>query len=131
MRVDDWPERLAQYLEQRTLAFAWGRQDCVSFAADWVVECVGFDPAARWRGWTTAREALRQMEAAGGLAYAWGQALRAIPPGFAGRGDVGLVRVGRGRLASVIVERDTVVGPGPDGLVRLPRGALERAFLVA
>lgn len=131
MRADDWPERLEAFLAVRDRPFAWGPQDCVTFAADWVVECLGFDPAARWRGWTNAREAVRAIEAAGGLEAGWAAQLQPIPPAFAGRGDIGLVRVGRARLASVIVERETVVGTGPQGLERLPRGRLVRAYLVA
>ena len=129
MRPADWPERLEAFLRARDVPFAWGPQDCVTLAADWVVTCVGFDPAARWRGWTNARQALRAIAAAGGLRAGWATALPAIPVGSAQRGDVGLVRMGR-REASVIVERDGVVGAGPLGLVRLPRGALIAAYRV-
>jgi hypothetical protein len=59
---------LRQYLsEAARQGFAWGKRDCMLFAADWVLLRTGADPAAAWRGRyhdeTTARALL---DAAGG-----------------------------------------------------------------
>ena len=43
------------------------------------------------------------------------------------RCDVGLVEID-GRESLVVIEGDTVVGPGEAGLVRLPRAALKAAW---
>jgi hypothetical protein len=129
LRPADWPERLEAFLRARNVPFAWGPQDCVTLTADWVRACIGLDPAARWRGWNTARQALATIKEAGGLRAGWGLALPEISPGLARRGDVGLILMGR-REASVIVERETVVGAGALGLERLPRARLIAAYRV-
>lgn len=48
--------------------FAWGRDDCSLFIADWWREVHGVDPAAHLRGtYTTEREKDRIVVRAGGL----------------------------------------------------------------
>ena len=46
---------------------------------------------------------------------------------MARRGDLGLVLGAHGPLL-VLIEGDAVAGPGPDGLQRFPRTALEAAW---
>ena len=37
MRVADWPEALAAFIdERRTAAFEWGANDCILFSASWI-----------------------------------------------------------------------------------------------
>ena len=51
MRRDDWPERLAAFLEaQRRTAFSWTTHNCALFAADAVEAMTGEDPVPDWRG---------------------------------------------------------------------------------
>jgi uncharacterized protein DUF6950 len=43
--------RLAEFLSAALARdFAWGRHDCMLFAADWALALTGRDPAAPWRG---------------------------------------------------------------------------------
>lgn len=90
MRAQDWPERLAAFIEtRRAMPFGWGSNDCVTLAADWVREATGADPIADIRGWVDARSALLTIEALGGLRQAVTDRLGAeIPVLTAQRGDV-------------------------------------------
>lgn len=68
-RRPDWPERLAYFLATRALLpFAWGLNDCALFAADWVLDCTGQDPAADLRGaYGDERGAAQVLHRHGGL----------------------------------------------------------------
>ena len=68
-RSADWPERLADMIEQRrSEPFAWGANDCCLFPADVVRAMTGFDFAAAWRGqYDSAIGAQRQLDEAGGM----------------------------------------------------------------
>jgi hypothetical protein len=52
--------------DARSIAFAWGQNDCVLWCADWVAKLTGHDPAKDWRGkYTSEAEAiaiLRSMD---------------------------------------------------------------------
>lgn len=58
--------------------FVWGEHDCILFAAGWVREVSGVDPAAAWRGGylgeIEGRTLLAQL---GGLSQVMGRALAA------------------------------------------------------
>lgn len=60
-------QKLHAYIEQHRYApFAWGVNDCCTFAADWVRELTGQDTMAALRA-STARQASRSIAALGGL----------------------------------------------------------------
>lgn len=91
-RVEDWPERLLAFVEsRRDAAFAWGQNDCCTFAADAVMAIAGADPMAAYRdGYDSALGAARRIREAGyaDLAAAVDAVLPAIAPLTAQRGDV-------------------------------------------
>lgn len=137
-------DRLAAFLERRTATpWAWGRADCALFAADWILEARGFDPAADWRGrYATALGCRRLLKKRGGLAAVF--AGLAARHGFAERtegealmdGDVGvltaIVREGRrdvpGEVAAVrFGPRWAVFTPAGVHVVRAP---LARAWAI-
>ncbi|MDP3853147.1 hypothetical protein [Phenylobacterium sp.] len=121
-------------VESRARApLAWGDQanDCVSFARAVVTALIGRDPlAGLGHHWTSQRGAQRVLRRLGGLEAAVDSVLPRIAPSMAKRGDVGLVTIG-GIDSLVVVEGDTVVGPGDHGLVRLPRRVITAAWSVA
>lgn len=123
VRRPDWPARLADYIEtRRRRVFSWGDNDCAMFAADWVVEAAGWDPAAAVRGrYTTAVGARRVLKnrAGGDLeAFVDGQ-LPVIEQAYAGRGDLMLFAMPDGPALGVCL--GTVCAcPGETGLVFLP-----------
>lgn len=103
--------------------FEWGARanDCVSFAAGGVHALTGRDLIAELGvTWSTRLGAQRVLRRVGGVAAAADLALVRIAPSAAHRGDIGFVSLG-GRESLVIFEGETLAGPGPSGLVRLPR----------
>src|SRR5690554_354752 len=92
-RYNDWPERLAAFVEtRRARVFSWGSQDCALFAADAVLEMTGVDPAKGLRGYKSARGAANRIKKAGGM-RALASNLPQKHPGLAQRGDVVLVEL--------------------------------------
>ena len=91
-RLDRLPTYLKRVSNRR---FRWGRHDCALFVADAVRAISDWDPAERWRGYTTKREALRIIDEMGGLdglaKSAFGEPH--IEPRLAKRGDVVLARL--------------------------------------
>jgi len=114
-RRDDWPERLAAFLESRGCylgaqqkPFQWGTNDCAMFTCDAVQEMTGVDLAAEFRGYmdksgaaaalagyvrrrgiTSGCETLLEAVA---VLVAAEHGLEEIEPGMAQRGDVVLLR---------------------------------------
>lgn len=120
MRLYDWQLRFSGFVKTRAAEpFAWGRNDCCLFAADAVLAMTGKDHAADLRGYTTAHEAQRLIEAHGGLREIVGRALGApIPPSFASVGDVVLVE-NEGRELLAICNGTAALAPGKAGMAVL------------
>lgn len=129
--VSDMEHRLPAFLSVAAKRrFAWGQHDCMLFAADWVCEAQGSDPAAPWRGtYDTAQGAQAIIERAGGMSPLIHGVL--APLGWQGtahvaRGDIALVRaptrfgqnlvagvfVGHGKFA-LLTGSGLVVAPAP------------------
>ncbi len=131
MRREDWPSRLSDFIEAaRRRPFSWGRHDCCLFAADWVREATGADPAADWRGRyrsaSGARRILRQHfdgDVAAVATAVLGEPLAS--PLLAQRGDVALVD---GALGVVIGAEVALLGEA--GLAFHPLGTAARAWRV-
>ncbi|MDO7841072.1 DUF6950 family protein [Sphingomonas immobilis] len=116
------------FAERQNAPFEWGdhANDCVSFAAAAVVAQGGADLVAGMR-WDSEDAAHAALDASGGLEAAVSGLLPFVAEAFAERGDIGAIPAGNG-LILVVVEGDTVVGPGPRGIRRLPRSAMVRAW---
>lgn len=136
-RYPDWPERLARFVDARRAApFAWGANDCCTFAGDAVAAITGRDlvGALGLRGLTTARSArrvLRQRSVADLASEVLGRPMH--PRSMAQRGDVVLVEQqtvrGAQRLLGVCLGRQWAA-PGGEGLVFGPmQGDTRRAVL--
>lgn len=110
--------------------FAWGKaaHDCISFSGAAVKAQTGENPLDRIpHTWTSARGAARVLRRFGGLAAAVDSALEPLAPAMAARGDIALVDTETGP-ALMVVEGETLVGPGPGGLERRPRADMRRAW---
>ncbi len=130
-RYNDWPERLATFIEaRRPRAFSWGQQDCVLFAADAVKEMTGVDLAEGHRGYSTAKGAAARVEEAGGMRELVASRLPEKHPGLAQRGDVVLVEVDGRESFGVVAGNGYWCGPGIDGLVFRPMAEVVAAFEV-
>lgn len=135
-RPEDWPERLAAFVEERrNVPFAWGTQDCLMFAADAVLMLRGVDVMAQYRGaYATEAEGDSLLERDGGMeailaaaAQAAGLAERA--PKLARRGDLVLVRHGNLLMAGIVTGTAVAV-TGSDGLAFVPTRMIVRAWVV-
>lgn len=111
--------------------FAWGSNDCCTFAADWVQTVRGNDPMQGLRGLNTALNALRTINALGGLQNAVTDRMGACIAGpLAQVGDVALVRHGAGRLSMGLCLGAHIAAPGLAGLLLLPIDQAEAAWRV-
>lgn len=120
LRHADWPERLADFIEaRRHLPFAWGRQDCATFAADALQALTGQDPLAPLRGqWATEEQAQQVLQRLGGLPRAVRSVLgRPLPiRTIAPRGAVVCARMAGTAILGVHLGA-TWCAPGAQGLV--------------
>lgn len=120
-RLPDWPLRLAAYLEAgRGLAFAWGRSDCVRFAAG-AVQAITGRHVLQW-DWADRASAAAVLRRCGGLVPGVGQVLPALAGAqWAQRGDVLLVQPGgRGRRWLAVADSGRWWALGPAGLISGP-----------
>ncbi|MCP3022310.1 DUF6950 family protein [Cupriavidus basilensis] len=131
-RLEDWPTRLAEFIEARQeRAFSWGKSDCSLFVCDAIEAMTGTDPGARWRGiYSTekgARRVLRDNDGVVGIAtLVLGPP---VPPALAARGDVVLVDTLQGEALGICLGSQ-IAAQGPDGIVFLPIGRGTRAWHV-
>lgn len=130
MRRDDWPERLAAFVDaRRRAAFRWGVNDCAMFAADWVLEATGVDHAGRLRWYTSEEEAQAIIDGAGGMRELVSLPERATPR-LAQRGDVVLAEHEGQQLFGVVIGGGRYVAPGLRGLEPRPMSEVLVAFEV-
>lgn len=128
-RLPDWRPRLVAYLEGvRARPFAYGSHDCALFAAGAVEAMTGIDPAGDYRG--------RYDSLKAGLKLVRGTHLdvlrrdfEAIPPAFAGVGDLALIGE-VGFPAFGIFEGQHILVLREDGLGLMSRAAATAAYRV-
>jgi len=133
-RHADWPQRLALYLQGREKSpFAWGANDCCTFAADAVIAMTGKDAMRALRGrYTSERGAARLIKQAGGLeplvSRYLGEPLARIA--MAGRGDVVLMpNPERGPCLAICVGTDAAAA-GVEGTILFPMSVALAAWKV-
>lgn len=122
-RYPDWPQRLSRAIDvRRPLPHAWGSHDCALFAADMVAAQTGQDFGAPFRGRyhdQAGAEAILAALGHDGLADLVDSCLPR-GEGRPQRGDVVLQPREAGDFLSV-AWGGGLVGPGPEGLVLVPR----------
>ena len=128
-RFPDWQARFGEFTEARRLMpFAWGPNDCCTFAGDCVLALTGIDPGAGHRDYSDAIGAARSLAEFGGVCGV-GDALfgAVVPPLMARVGDVGMVRNDE-RDCLAVCNGETWLAPGLAGLVALPLEAASHAW---
>jgi len=114
--------------DRASMPFEWGhnKNDCVSFMVQAVQAMTGKKLLGKLK-WKNEDQANAVLNAAGGIEAAVSERLTEISPAFAQRGDVGAIANGNG-LILVIVEGEHLVAPGHNGLRRLPRKLMVKAW---
>lgn len=131
MRSADWQERFAAYIRARTeMPFAWGPNDCCSFAAGAVEAMTGRNPMEGIQAYDSPLAAARMVEEGGGL-HALASSLLgdAVSPLMAAVGDVVLVE-NRGRELLAICNGTGVLAPAADRLAALDMTAARAAWKI-
>lgn len=129
-RLPRWEDRLFEFVDARLhMPFAWGTNDCIGFAVDWIELCTGervFEAEH-----DDAAGAAAALAKRGGIVQAITDVLgEPLPkPRGAQRGDIGLVEI-EGRQSAVVVIGADAVGPGENGLHSVPIDALTMAWRV-
>ena len=136
-RRDNWPAILDAFLaERQARPFSWSANNCALFAADWVRELTGWDPAAELRpkihGPLSAMRIVRQ---AGGVTVLVDEACAAqgwpsVPVTYARRGDLVVTVTDNGPAVGISVGHGGVF-VGPQGLTFKSRASLWRAWQIA
>lgn len=129
-RLENWPARLDAVVEaRRHEPFAWGEQDCVTFAAACVEALTGQRPLDGLPAWASSAQAERAIAAAGGLEAGVSARFQELPLAFAQRGDLLLLDVdGLGTLGVCLGA--TAAAPGKRGLVFPETLSAHRAWRV-
>lgn len=135
-RLPDWPERLAAYIEQRRhVPFAWGDNDCASFAAGAVAAMTGLTVAEvlpegwLWRDEAEAR--LRLLDLHGvrrACQRLLGKPVTGPAAAMAARGAVVCVRIGGLNTLGVAGGNLRWCAPGEQGLVWRPMAEVKLAW---
>lgn len=129
MRREDWPERLAAFLDARRYTpFDWALNNCASFTADAVEAMTGDRPLIP--EYASERAAARLL-ATRGLRDRVNDAMAPeIGAAFARRGDVVMFRNDDDRETLGVCEGAYIAAPGADGLVLLPMSRAVAAWRV-
>ena len=96
--------------------FAWGENDCILFAIGWLESATGRDYLGIYKPWTSAREAIRKVDDAGGLQALFNTNLARINPNFAIDGDIALID-----RTAFLFSGPHIVSVGESGLIFLDR----------
>ncbi|MCQ4575426.1 MAG: hypothetical protein NOU37_09310 [Candidatus Brocadiales bacterium] len=134
-RVEDWPERLDEYVESvKDKPFEYTMHDCCAFMAMAVIVITGVDVMKGLRTYTDKQSAYRVIKdyAGGGVAEAVEKAMsdhgfQEVPPLMAQRGDVVLFQTELGDTTGICVG-DRITAPGEKGLLFNPLTDIKRAW---
>jgi hypothetical protein len=141
-RYQDWAARLEVFLqEQKGRRFQYGSWDCCLFVCEAISAMTGSDLGVEFRG---KYDSLRSAEAlirrycpvqslsalVAGVATRWG--MREVSPLHARRGDMAMIRRGRGYSLGMIAldGQRVLVLVGRDRVAAIPRLVIARAWSV-
>lgn len=140
-RKDNWPKLMAQFIESRLdTPFAWGTNDCGTFAADLIEVLTGVDVSISIQRTYTDQagaEAALLAAAGGGIVEFLNKVvtdygMKEVHINFAQRGDLSLYQHPVLGPTIVIVGMDglRVIGPGDKGLAHYKKSDCEKAWRV-
>lgn len=106
----------------------WRTNDCARYAAGAVEAQTGRRPLHGLGRWGTFAGACRVLAKLGGMEAATSSRLKPISPAMASRGDIAGVPDEALGLRLMVVEGETLVGPGETGNQRVKRSAMTHAW---
>ena len=143
LRYENWPSLLFDYFKTReTMPFTYGKNDCMLFAADWILTATGCDLATFFRGkYSTKRGAatLLKKYADGGLIETAIKAMASVQapsilPTLTQRGDFVLVETTiegneQGLMGGICAGRN-IAAPASDKMIYLPLKTVRYAWSI-
>ena len=131
MRYDNWPERLAQYVEaRRSTPFEYGSHDCCMFAGGAVEAITGQNPMHEF-DYRNRLGAERLLRSAGTLDALVNRTLgEPVHPSQAGRGDIVLADLEEGATVGVCIGDQCVFAADP-GITFRPRSVARAAWRIS
>lgn len=128
IRRSTWPEDLYEFVDsRRDVPFAWGSNDCSSFAADAVHAITGWrPPLPEYAGAAAAARLLADRSLRDRVTDLFGPE---IVPALARRGDLVLMVLDGRETLGVSVD-EWIAGPGEHGLIFAPRSIAVAAWAV-
>lgn len=93
-RLEDWPMRLSNFLnDRRDMPFEWGVNDCLTFLAKGAEAMTGINYYEKYSGYSTEQEANEKLKEYGGI--------KAIIDSYLGPGSKNILKAKRGDVALV------------------------------
>lgn len=131
MRRNDWPQRLAEFIEStHAEPFCYGSHDCCMFAGRAVEAMTGENPTLQWN-YSNEIGAKRLLARKGGLVQMLSETLGIpIHPSEAGRGDVVLAELDLGPSVGICLGRMCVFATEPAGVLMLGREIAHLAWRI-
>jgi hypothetical protein len=127
----DYAALVAAIENRQRRAFRWLRgRECLGFTAICIRAQTGRDILAGVPRWRTRREARAIAAGMGGLEAALDARLTRTAPALAKRGDIAGLPDRLFGVRLMVIEGETLVGPGERGLERLPRSAMTMAWSI-
>jgi hypothetical protein len=131
MRVHEWPQRLADYIEaSRTVPFEYGTHDCCHFAGG-AVEAMTDNNPMRAFDYRNRLGAERLIRSAGTLDALVNRALgEPVHSSQAGRGDVVIADLEEGATVGVCLGDQCAFASAPVGITFRSRAVIRAAWRV-
>lgn len=131
-RLPNWDYRLFLFIGERRFApYAWGTNDCVTFAADAIWAMTGEDPIADIRGqWNDQASALALLDSLGGLKAAVDVRFELRDNiNYTMRGDVCASKL-QGGWSLGICNGAFMSAPSSEGLLQVPMADVRFSWIV-
>jgi hypothetical protein len=128
-RLPNWQSELSDYISSvEYMPFRWGKNDCVTFAANAVRAMTGVDPIEGYRDYSTEAESKIVTARAGYRNHVDGvkEKFKKIPVALAMPGDIAVLE----KHSLGIVQGMSVFRPGPEGVVLSPLSDVKAVYRV-
>jgi hypothetical protein len=130
MLPHDWADRFVETVERHRVApFEWGRYDCATLVRDVAFALGAPDPfdGEVWTSASSAALAVRRRYCVSVREFI-GRRLVAVPPSFAGRGDVGFANTEHILMCPAVITGAQAVSRSETGWIVMPVTLLTECY---